>query len=372
MDAKGRRALLLVLVGIGCLLAVVSVGVAGVAADGSASAAALQDDGEDDVDSLDDADSIEIDAFVHENGSATFVVDYRFENNSDEEWTTLRDDVEDNTDSYVDAEQARWNDVLEEGVNATEREEMEITDLSIETDESHAPREMGHVEVTFEWHSFAYPQLNQLEVDESLAGFSLPRDTSFQLFAPDGYVIDEVSPSPENQDGDSAHWVSEGDPFSSNPPTVLMSEERDEPAEPTESDEESAPSMAWLIVLAALGMLAAAAVAGWWVRKRRGGPSAPDPVSRQGPAPVDDEPNGGDGERPPPELLSNEERVLRLLEDHGGRIKQQEVVSELDWTEAKTSQVVSGLREDDDVEVFRIGRENVLALPDDEDETTEE
>jgi len=47
-------------------------------------------------------------------------------------------------------------------------------------------------------------------------------------------------------------------------------------------------------------------------------------------------------------------------------VKQQEVVSELDWTEAKTSQVVGDLREDDEIDVFRIGRENVLALPEDE------
>jgi len=78
--------------------------------------------------------------------------------------------------------------------------------------------------------------------------------------------------------------------------------------------------------------------------------------------------DGGKPNGPPPELLSNEERVLRLLEDRGGRIKQQEVVSELEWTEAKTSQVVSGLREDGAIDVFRIGRENVLALPEDDGE----
>jgi len=71
----------------------------------------------------------------------------------------------------------------------------------------------------------------------------------------------------------------------------------------------------------------------------------------------------GDSDGPPAELLSNEERVLRLLEENGGRMKQQQVVQELDWTDAKTSQVVGTLREQDDVEVYRIGRENVLALP---------
>ena len=72
---------------------------------------------------------------------------------------------------------------------------------------------------------------------------------------------------------------------------------------------------------------------------------------------------GGTATATPEALLSSEERVLRLLEDNGGRMKQQQVVQELDWTDAKTSQVVGTLRDDGEIEVFRIGRENVLALP---------
>jgi uncharacterized membrane protein len=64
------------------------------------------------------------------------------------------------------------------------------------------------------------------------------------------------------------------------------------------------------------------------------------------------------------ELLSNEEKVLRLVEDNGGRMKQKQVVEELDWTAAKTSQVVGDLRDDEKLESFRLGRENVLTLPD--------
>jgi len=68
-------------------------------------------------------------------------------------------------------------------------------------------------------------------------------------------------------------------------------------------------------------------------------------------------------EDPPEELLSNEEQVIQLLEANGGRIKQQRVASELEWTDAKTSQVIGGLREDEAVETFRFGRENVVTLP---------
>jgi len=67
----------------------------------------------------------------------------------------------------------------------------------------------------------------------------------------------------------------------------------------------------------------------------------------------------------PEELLSPEERVLQLLEHNGGRMKQKSVTEELDWSAARTSQVVGDLRDDGEVESFRLGRENVLKFPDD-------
>ncbi|POG55384.1 helix-turn-helix transcriptional regulator, partial [Haloferax marisrubri] len=76
----------------------------------------------------------------------------------------------------------------------------------------------------------------------------------------------------------------------------------------------------------------------------------------------------GDEPSPPPELLSNEERVLRLIESRGGRIKQQEVAGALDWTDAKTSKVVRGMRDEGTIEGFRLGRENVLRLPEDDED----
>jgi hypothetical protein len=53
-----------------------------------------------------------------------------------------------------------------------------------------------------------------------------------------------------------------------------------------------------------------------------------------------------------------------VLDYNDGRMKQQQVAERLDWTAAKTSQVISGLREDDELVTFRIGRENVVTLPD--------
>jgi hypothetical protein len=69
------------------------------------------------------------------------------------------------------------------------------------------------------------------------------------------------------------------------------------------------------------------------------------------------------------ELLSDEERVERMLDQNGGRMKQANIVKETGWSNAKVSQLLSQMDEDDRIDKLRIGRENLISLPD-EDITT--
>lgn len=55
--------------------------------------------------------------------------------------------------------------------------------------------------------------------------------------------------------------------------------------------------------------------------------------------------------------------MVELLGEHGGQMKQSAVAEELGWSASKTSRIVSGVAEEDRVEKLRIGRENVLTLP---------
>ena len=74
-----------------------------------------------------------------------------------------------------------------------------------------------------------------------------------------------------------------------------------------------------------------------------------------------------DGETPDdgvdPELLSDEERVERLLEANGGRMKQATIVAETGWSDAKVSQLLSAMADEGRVEKLRLGRENLISLP---------
>jgi hypothetical protein len=64
------------------------------------------------------------------------------------------------------------------------------------------------------------------------------------------------------------------------------------------------------------------------------------------------------------ELLSDEERVERLLEQNGGRMKQADIVEETGWSNAKVSQLLSAMEEEGQIDKLRIGRENLISFPD--------
>jgi hypothetical protein len=63
-------------------------------------------------------------------------------------------------------------------------------------------------------------------------------------------------------------------------------------------------------------------------------------------------------------LLSDEERVEYLLERNGGRMRQAAIVEETGWSDAKVSQLLSAMADDGRINKLRIGRENLISLPD--------
>ena len=375
MEVRGLRALVCLLVVVACVGALAPVAPA--AADAQTGTVLRQvqaDDGGAETNGtvqLEDADRIHIDVAIAENGTAQVTTDYQFyldDNGSMAEWESLADNISTNTAWYVDTERRGWNETVTKGENATDRE-MNISNVSIETDTASQPEAIGHAEVTFQWSDFARVELNRIEAGAALSGFTLSNETTLRFRWPEAYTIYEsdgepqVTPSPDERSDRSVLWEGETN-FADDQPRLVLVESGGSSAAQPQAD--GGPPMPWVVVVLVLALLAAAGIAGWLRshnRPRGGAADTTDVAWRTDGSSAAD---SNAVETPPPELLSNEERVLRLLERRGGRIKQQEVVSELDWTEAKTSQVVGELRDGDEIEVFRIGRENVLALPDDD------
>ena len=136
----------------------------------------------------------------------------------------------------------------------------------------------------------------------------------------------------------------------------------------------------WALVVGAFLVAVAVVVAAVVLRRREDGDRSPS-MSTNGEGPdagVEPPPDGADDgpdDSPPDDdegvdlsLLSDEERVERLLERNGGRMKQATIVRETGWSDAKVSQLLSSMADADRVEKLRLGRENLISLPDDGDD----
>lgn len=340
-------ALLLV---VGSLLPVVTIGSA-------TGEGPLRTDGQDLQQQSFDPDGTVMSVDLRQDGSAEWTIQYRLDIRTENEtaaFQALREDIRANTSDYVTSFRSRIRATVQEAENTTGRD-MRVENFSVQT-RTDSLSESGFVTYSFTWHGFAQTDGEQLRAGDALAGLFLDEETTLAITWPEGYDRADVQPAPTATGDRSVSWEGRQS-FGVDEPRLVVS-----------------PSgigfLTWLPALAA-GIVLFGVVLYLALRSRVGTTrdEASDTPAEEGdadeaPTSVDAEGETGADEGPPPELLSNEERVLQFLDQRGGRVKQQEVVSALDWTEAKTSQVVTDMRDSGDIEVFRIGRENVIKLPD--------
>ncbi|MFC7187455.1 helix-turn-helix transcriptional regulator [Halorubrum yunnanense] len=332
-------------------------------------------------------DDILIEASVQPDGDAVWETQYRIRLASDDEeqaFEELRADVESDPDAYTSRFGDRMRATADAAENATGRE-MGVTNVTVTAERRELPQSYGVLTYRFEWSNFAAVEDDRLRVGDAVDALFLDETTSLIVSWPDGYRLGEASPSPTETRESAVVWEGPVD-FTEGEPRVTI---------------EPDGLAAGPLLFVGLGLLAAIVAA--IVYRRRpwdrsvpgetppatpeatksdeaaatGGAAAGDGAgdepggtddgasTTEGSEPEDDADESPDEGAPPvdEDLLSNEEQVIRLVEGNGGRMKQQRVAEELDWTAAKTSQVVTGLRDEGDLDGFRLGRENVLSLP---------
>jgi len=307
-----------------------------------------------------DADAVVLDVGLAPDGDAAWSIRYRVRLDDENEtaaFDSLEEDVARNRSAYASRFGERMERTVGAAENATGRE-MTIRNVSVRTERQEIPQRYGVLVYEFEWTNFAVVDGDTIRAGDAIGGLFLSDSTALSVTWPAGYGMQTADPTPDDAGSTAATWRGPRD-FTADQPRLVVST-----AVPTTGsgggdgapgDGDSGGRLSTTsLALAGLAVLAVVLGAGFWWRGR-----APDEPAPAEPASATD---------PPDELLSNEERVLRLLEQHGGRMKQQQVVEELGWTDAKTSQVVGELRESGRVDVFRLGRENVIDLPDGDDE----
>ncbi len=320
-----------------------------------------------------DADEVRMDIALEDDGSAQWTIEYWVQlddADNEEAFESLREDIEDDPEGHTAEFESRIDDTVAAASEATGRE-MGTGDVAVETDRQSLTREYGVVRYTFEWQGFAALEDDEIHAGDAIEGLYIDDGTRLLISWPEGYERTAVSPEPDDTRDRAVIWHGGETDFVSGEPRVVVAPE--------------GTSLSWLLIAGGLGGLLVLGGGGvWWLRGRS--PADGADSSEGGPAPssttasatetaaatatADDGANASRATPADPDvdpdLLSNDEQVIRILEANGGRVKQQTVKEELDWTDAKTSKVVGSLREEGMVESFRIGRENVLTFADED------
>jgi hypothetical protein len=303
---------------------------------------------------------------IQETGDAVWTVstNYRLEDEADRAaFQRLGAEYEAGTGSGPSA--AVFERAAAQVAETTDRP-MAIENVTRTSGVTEAENVTGTLTLTFTWTNFAVVTEEQVSVEAAFAGGwfgDLGAQQALTIEPPSGYRVQTATPSTDIVDG-ALHWDGPQS-FGANEPAVVF-----ETVSIPGSGLGPMAVLGGLVIVILAGLL----VVGW----RRGGlsvgPVSHEPEPETGPA---TEPAPGEQSNPEepaepepeaePELLSDEERVERLLRENDGRMKQARIVEETRWSNAKVSQLLSAMAEADRVEKLRIGRENLISLPEDEE-----
>lgn len=286
-----------------------------------------------------------------------------------------------------------------EGVNGHTEREMQITDIERSTaSEDEIEAGNGRFTVEFTWQNFARQGNENLYIDRNVLVMSngelwlkgLSESQSLTIIAPSEFAVDDATVGPRNGE---LNWQG---PFgfterSLQATFVGLDSGNGSANGDGNGTEDPSSSMLWTVIpVAAVGFV----VLVLFTRFERFRNQVPSEISVRSLPLLGNRSASANGteqspNQPPPtaepdeetndesqdvdgELLSDEERVERLLSSNGGRMKQANIVKETDWSNAKVSQLLSSMEEEGRIDKLRIGRENLISFPEEDITNTDE
>ncbi len=345
----------------------------------------------------DEFDTTRFEVVVYENGTVTWT--HRHErqldtNEEEEEFKSFAESFEEDEETplYVRfTDQARA--LIDTGSDQTDRE-MESRNFNRSADVEYRPNAMGVVEMEFTWTNFADVEEDGTVVvgDVFEGGLYIGEGQSLELVAGEDLEFREARPEPEYpgtslEAASSVTWSGEHEFLDGRPYAVLEDPDEAAAGASQSGNDLLAPAEGsnWLVaggLLVALGTGAVVALA-WY---RSSGGTATDEGETDTPEPTGEPATNGAGattsaegtgtppEGPDPipesELMTDEDRVVKLIRENGGRMKQVNIVEETGWSKSKVSMLLSEMEDQGTVSKLRVGRENIVSLEGFEPEAT--
>ena len=301
---------------------------------------------------------------VEDNGDATWTIELRYQlvgEDDVEAFESIQNDFEEGNLSVFEGIEGEMASFAEEGSEATGRpmsvdnfeRDIRVRDTVTQT--------VGVVSVSFRWNSFAEADSSGVRVGDAFVGSGLVLTSDERLVVElmQDIPLRSVSPEPDINDGDRLIWDGERF-FEEGQPTVIFSDETgDETGEGNSTDDTGNPSQeqglpSAATIVAGFLVLISGLVRGLSLRRKTGivGKNVKEDED------IDDD----EREHAATELLTDEDKVIRILEKNGGKMKQAEIVNETDWSKSKVSMLLSNMEEEGKISKLRLGRENVIEL----------
>jgi uncharacterized membrane protein len=343
---------------------------------------------------IEQANETEFRVTVFEQGDARWTVEYRTRLTDEGEVEDFKQYAEQfntqETQTFTNFKQ-RADQLTQGGTEITDRE-MNATAFQRTARYSEISRD-GVIQMSFRWVGFAELTNQQVMVSDVFdGGFVIFEDQRLRIERGENLSFDSLSPAPDQVDSGNesapGEWVEwsgyrefDGgaiDARLSPPTTTIDNSDGQENGDDTTTDSENAdgdesntdgsssdmmvPLLMLLLIVLGVGVTVA-----WYTVSR-------SPQPEQSTASAETAPQASAGPAEPEDeleteqLLSDEDRVMKLLEDNGGRMRQVSIVEETEWSKSKVSMLLSDMEDDGEISKLRVGRENIISLAGEEPE----
>ncbi len=333
---------------------------------------------------------------VYENGSATWTFRYKQRFTDDENETRTRENFEAFAEEFRANETGLYDrftnqsrELTRAGMRETGRE-MEATNFrrSARIEDQFTPT--GIVEMSFTWTNFADVQDDRIVVGDVFDGVPLSADQAIVVEAGGDLTFRSIEPDDAQYAGgslsaaESVRWTGDREFINGRPRAVF-----DRPDSGAIGDGNAgllggiAGRGLVPLLVGSLLLVVGLAAAVWYRRYGPGsdaestsddaGPTAPAGGAAAGAGSSADpaaDPTDDAESIPNEELLTDEDRVVKLIRENGGRMKQVNIVEETGWSKSKVSMLLSDMEEEGTISKLRVGRENIISLEGFEPEAT--
>ncbi len=342
---------------------------------------------------------------VRDDGSAEwrFRYEQRLDDDETEDFETYAERFNDEeTESYRNFRERATE--LADGGSETTGREMSAEGFEREArieDRPPAGESFAVIEMSFEWTEFAVVEDDSVTVgDVFVGGLYIGPDQQLRLERGPSLEFESATPDPDStaseslSESETITWNGERSFADREPRTVLVERSAETDQNGTDGPQDSAnggsepeqpgsgSTDGWVVPLVAIGLIiligsaAAFAYRGELLSSGSADTDSPSVETSSdnrgtgsGTVPSGSSPDGtgpiADGE-----IVSDEQRVVRLLEAQGGRMRQVDIVERTDWSKSKVSMLLSEMESDGTVSKLRVGRENIVSLAGHEPDAT--